>query len=408
MIELPLPVLEEKVLPFVYEYFQALERVTGRGVYLIFLGTLGLTLLAANNLWGFDFLGVVSGGFTLFIGIITTIVGVTADRALASVRGKIESEDDARLAFKANDADKNGYLDIDELSHLAGELGSALNKVQLTAILKSLDSDGNGQVDEEEFIRWWKGSDSPAQADDTKIPAAVTALKAHSRLATKGYSGLRIANTLGGVGILIGGLLGFYVALHLIFDGESAFGLDQLVLLGTNFWLATFGLLTILLELKSYICGVRVNAFIERNCMFLDLVLGRAILYFFAGTLGIALYQPDLDYILLISIFAGLGMIALAILNLITGLAFNQRLGSLRQALVTGGDNANSNSLAFDRVDQNHDGILDMDELSVFCKNNGIELDHRQWELLLARLDRDGDGQVNLEEFTRWWSQRDL
>ena len=52
LYEIRLPVLEEKVLPFVSEYFQAMERVSGRGVYLLLLGTWQPTTALTQHMFG--------------------------------------------------------------------------------------------------------------------------------------------------------------------------------------------------------------------------------------------------------------------------------------------------------------------------------------------------------------------
>jgi Ca2+-binding EF-hand superfamily protein len=83
----------------------------------------------------------------------------------------------------------------------------------------------------------------------------------------------------------------------------------------------------------------------------------------------------------------------------------------------------------FQILDTNRDGVVDMNELTAFLSTNGIVLDHRQWsaswivcvvlataarllwdfrELMLSKLDRNGDGQVTLAEFSRWLSLQDF
>ncbi len=394
------------MLPFIVQYFQALGTVTGRGLYLLFLGFLSMSLLTVNKLAYLDFMSIGSGVFALLAGSVMACVGINADRALSAVRCHVDSEDKAREAFLQADEDHNGTLNIDELSMLVGRLGSTLNRTQLQAIMRNLDSDRSGAVSLEEFLRWWgRGAAKTTEPEGTRPPPphSVAAIKEQAALAKQGPSIMRVANVAAGAGVCVGGIIGLCLAVIDLVNGDAEGGwVAQIALLGINTWLVLFACLTLLIELKSYFCGTRTNAFVQEHALFLDLVIGRAVLYLFVGTLAIALYNNDLSNLLLVAIFAGLFMIGVGAINLLAGIAFNSQLSTLRAKL---GADA---SASFRQVDTNGDGCLDMEELTAFCQATGLQLDHRQWEMLLAALDKDGDGQISVNEFNHWWSLRDL
>jgi len=64
--------------------------------------------------------------------------------------------------FDEFDTDGNKQIDVDELEMLLtdicerghAKLTSPFSKVEVSNVLTTLDSDGNGTVEEEEFVRW--------------------------------------------------------------------------------------------------------------------------------------------------------------------------------------------------------------------------------------------------------------
>ena len=58
----------------------------------------------------------------------------------------------ATTVFNQTDADKSGYIDTSELFDCLGKLGMKISDDQLVAVLNQYDDDGNGQLDEQEWI----------------------------------------------------------------------------------------------------------------------------------------------------------------------------------------------------------------------------------------------------------------
>ncbi|MCB9759712.1 MAG: EF-hand domain-containing protein [Alphaproteobacteria bacterium] len=64
---------------------------------------------------------------------------------------------DLRETFDYYDRNKNGSIDIRELDGLMESLDVELTPDQLKVALMSLDADGSGVIEFEEFVDWWSG-----------------------------------------------------------------------------------------------------------------------------------------------------------------------------------------------------------------------------------------------------------
>ena len=85
-------------------------------------------------------------------------------------------EKDAKTMFFEYDKDKSGYLDLQEVEELCKAMGKKLNKKDLEAAHTAMDDDGSGQIEFDEFERWWKVEQ--AKAAEKRAPAGVIDLKA--------------------------------------------------------------------------------------------------------------------------------------------------------------------------------------------------------------------------------------
>ncbi|CAM9863783.1 unnamed protein product, partial [Ectocarpus sp. 13 AM-2016] len=105
----------------------------------------------------------------------------TAEEARATV---------ARLAFQAFDRDGNGVLDVSDLADLLGVLrriarrspsartaagsGAAAAEYGLEAAMVAMDEDHSGQVDIDEFMRWFNGYDAHDGANRSTAPGELS------------------------------------------------------------------------------------------------------------------------------------------------------------------------------------------------------------------------------------------
>ena len=85
------------------------------------------------------------------------VCGYHAKGKLDSVRAHLSTDEMVRHAFEEADVSKDGSLSAEELGQLCVGLGSTLEPQELEAALQTLDKDGSGKIEMEEFMQWWKG-----------------------------------------------------------------------------------------------------------------------------------------------------------------------------------------------------------------------------------------------------------
>ena len=68
-----------------------------------------------------------------------------------------------REMFDFYDKDKGGTICSNELQQLCEDLGVKLGTVELTAAMRELDCDGSGEIEFEEFYRWFSSSKNIAE-----------------------------------------------------------------------------------------------------------------------------------------------------------------------------------------------------------------------------------------------------
>jgi len=63
------------------------------------------------------------------------------------------AEEEMMEAFKIFDADGNGNITAEELRQIMENLGEKLTKDEVEAMVKEADTDGDGQINYNEFVR---------------------------------------------------------------------------------------------------------------------------------------------------------------------------------------------------------------------------------------------------------------
>ena len=66
----------------------------------------------------------------------------------------ISQEDELRERFKLFDKDGNGLIDRDELAIALQQLGEKLSEEEIDEMLEDCDTNGDGMIDFEEFMRY--------------------------------------------------------------------------------------------------------------------------------------------------------------------------------------------------------------------------------------------------------------
>merc|ERR1712236_65688 len=66
---------------------------------------------------------------------------------------EVDEEAELREAFKIFDRDNDGFISMKELKKVASMLGTMLTKEELDEFMSEADSDGNGKLDYDEFVK---------------------------------------------------------------------------------------------------------------------------------------------------------------------------------------------------------------------------------------------------------------
>ncbi len=104
------------------------------------------------------------GGRSAVMKLLKVLVG--AEKKLDSMRGKLTSlyhpesgmgtpKTAAKSIFRQFDHDNSGFIDADEFSGLLKGIGVIMTEDECREAINMLDEDGNGQIEEEEFVHWW-------------------------------------------------------------------------------------------------------------------------------------------------------------------------------------------------------------------------------------------------------------
>ena len=76
--------------------------------------------------------------------------------SLRLIRGNLKCPPLSRLVFEKYDKDGSMSIDGNEFAEMCYDMGNYLSPEQLTNALLQIDSNGNGDIDYEEFVVWWK------------------------------------------------------------------------------------------------------------------------------------------------------------------------------------------------------------------------------------------------------------
>merc|ERR1740139_981151 len=76
---------------------------------------------------------------------------------------------DVHDVFAEFDQDHNGFIDVAELHELFARLGCEMREDEIEEAMKELDTNGDGQVDKEEFSKWYLSSEQRIRSQIKKI-----------------------------------------------------------------------------------------------------------------------------------------------------------------------------------------------------------------------------------------------
>ena len=94
-------------------------------------------------------------------------------------RGDYDLHSEAVAMFQSVDVDSGGTLDVDEVRQLGAMLGYMFTEKELQEAMSSMDDDGSGEVDFQEFYDWWlarkRSGDCDLHSEAVKMFQAVDA-----------------------------------------------------------------------------------------------------------------------------------------------------------------------------------------------------------------------------------------
>src|SRR5690349_6893214 len=116
----------------------------------------------------------------------TSANGLNGKKAVGKKEKPVEDDDDVNddeigvAAFRSLDADGTGTMDLEEFTELLEELNCNLLDEEIKQAYDTLDGDGNGVIDQNEFLVWWKNKSSDLDGDGEvgEIEEALARLKA--------------------------------------------------------------------------------------------------------------------------------------------------------------------------------------------------------------------------------------
>ena len=170
--------------PTIEANFKFMLKTWGRGVVLLFAGSLALGQLGSSSSLVETLNGLVGIGACV-VGASSCCVGSVAAQKMAVVKSKLETQGSLRETFDRFDVDKSGTLDVAELGALCQSLGQSLTHTQLEEAVLVLDSNRDGEIQYGEFVHWWQqGHDySHDGGDDATAGGGAAAAGAGSELA---------------------------------------------------------------------------------------------------------------------------------------------------------------------------------------------------------------------------------
>lgn len=161
-----------------------------------------------------------------------------------------------------------------------------------------------------------------------------------------------------------------------------------------NIYLFFFGLAACLLEFKERTLTVTYLTVLQREALFLTRPYGRAAFYFFLGLLIVSIGG-------LLNLIVGAYVTGLGLVVYYSSTQAYTQLNTLKASLTE--KQVEEKFYAFDKDRSNS---LSVAELGALCASLGAHMNAHQLESALFILDKNGDGLIALEEFKRWWNDR--
>jgi COPI associated protein len=175
-----------------------------------------------------------------------------------------------------------------------------------------------------------------------------------------------------------------------LFGTLLSFNISQSML---EIYSITLGVIMILLESKQLHLPHKYLDQLFHYALFLKYVWGRGVLYLFAGSLHLLLQGSILDYVV------GAMVVLVGAVYIVVGKMATQKLKKLRKSLHSDAQLKNK----FSQLDTTKKGLT-LDQFKVLTDQLGLDLNHRESEIIFIHLDKAADGLLTYSEFEGWWT----
>lgn len=140
--------------------FSSLRYVWGRGFLYLFSGAMQLLLLST---WC-----MASGIYFIILGILSVVFGYRASLKLCALRNSIGTKDEIKFLFHSFDANRDGYLDMEEFREMLRAMDQNLKNNVFVAAIAAIDLENKQKISYDDFETWWEGYNN----DELPIGAA--------------------------------------------------------------------------------------------------------------------------------------------------------------------------------------------------------------------------------------------
>ncbi len=255
----------------------------------------------------------------------------------------------AKRIFEAIDLDRSGELDRGEIRELGAQLGAEMTEAELQSAMDEMDEDGNGEVDLDEFLAWWKNARS---SDSTW--ARMIARRERQEKEREWLNDLFD---------------------HIDADGGGTLDIEEINMMTNDLGLS---LTTVELSAAMEEMDKDNNGDVDFEEFFTWYVESSS---------------------------AGQGLAT----EIQRGLQRSEMLQMARNAMfaaMDGGKGTDHLKILFDRLDEDGSRSIEVSELVYLVDGLRLNMTREEIEIAIQEMDKKNTGEIDFEEFSQWWQSR--
>ena len=92
------------------------------------------------------------------VGVTAVGVGMTTARDLKTLKIRIKDEATLKRKWKEHDVDKDGSLDVKELTAFVQDARVDMSRNEVAAVFLALDKNFDDRISYQELLEWWKSA----------------------------------------------------------------------------------------------------------------------------------------------------------------------------------------------------------------------------------------------------------